>query len=115
MFGIGSYTTMTAAYLQYCVLCFICSELKQINHKVFSVTDQQRYPGLAGTLDSLSFLSLSLSRLVLLASCESVQPVSMRHLGCIGPVREERRGAAGTYQSPRDQQICSVYLGFDLS
>ncbi len=61
MFGIDMYTIMTAAYLQYCVLCFICTELKQINYKIYSVTDQQSCPGLAGTLHSLSFFPLSLS------------------------------------------------------
>lgn len=54
------YTTMTAAYLQYCVLCFICSELKQINHKSpecdgpAELSRFGRYPRFF-----LSFLSLS--------------------------------------------------------
>lgn len=94
-----------------CSIVF-CSELKHINHKVFSVTDQHSYPGLAGTLDSLSSLSLSACAPRQLWVC----PASQRETSGMHWTRERgERGAAGTYQSPGDQHICSMCLGFDLS
>lgn len=55
------------------------------------MTEQRGHPGLAGTLDALSFSSFSPGP-ALRASCESGQPVRERHLGRIGPMNEEKGG-----------------------
>lgn len=53
-------------------------------------------------------LSLALIFPVLLASCESIQQVSVRHLGHIGPVTEERGGQLDriTAQEASRSNVC---------
>lgn len=109
MFGIEKYTTMIAACLQYCVLCFICSEQKQINHLSSVQCDRAIQLWQVPSILAGDFFSYCVFRPVLLASCESVKPVSVRHLGCIGPVRERERGSWNLSEPRRSTDLFCVY------
>lgn len=93
------------------VLCFVFHLFRTETDKPsIKCTVWQSYPALAGTLNSCrGFFSYCVFRPVLLASCESVKPVSVRHLGCIGPVRERERGSWNLSEPRRSTDLFCVY------